>query len=197
MKNLTVIGTIGKVIGFIFLALILLMIIAIIYFVFISKSNDAYKGDYMSVLKKDDSSAPKALLVYQPSRGKASSKIANELAKGLNDAGYEVTITYPGKHLSSDITQYSVVAFGSPVYIGKPSAALTGSMKQISDYSDKTVIIYSVGQSPEAPELDVVKECLNGKEPDYTKKFIAKDESKGQIAYDLGLKAGKESRGKQ
>lgn len=195
MKITSIIGMIGKVIGILILTILLIAVIFIVVMVLIVKSNDAYKGDYLSILKNSDSSAPKALIVFQPSKSKTSVNVANQIAKGLNDAGYEVTITYAGKHVSSDISEYSLVAFGSPVFVGKPSKMITDTMKKISDFTGKTIILYSVGKSSEEPEIDVLKQCLNGKAPDYTEKFIADDDANDDKAYELGLKVSQESSG--
>jgi flavorubredoxin len=190
-------GILGKIIGIIFLVFVLLIIVGLVTVTIITKSNNAYKGEYTNVLESSDSSAPKALVVYQPGKSKASETAANQLAAGLNKSGYEVTVTYPGKHLSEDLSSFSLVAYGSPVFFGKPSTKITDLIKKQTDYSGKTVILYSVGGSVEAAELDVMKECLTGKKPDYTAKFLTNDTELNQKAYDLGVKAGEESRGVQ
>ncbi len=192
MNRLSALATVGRTLGIVIGILFLLMVIMMITMVCIVRSNDAYKGDYKSVLAAANTSAQKALVVYQPSASGAPADIANQMAKGLNKAGYEVTLTYPGKHVSGDLSQFSVVAFGSAVYAGKPSAQLTETMSRIKDYTNKTVILYSVGQMAEAPELDVLRKSLNGGKENYAQKFIAKGDA-GQTAYDLGYKAGTES----
>ena len=191
------IGMIGKVLGIIVIALILLFIVFMVIMAIISKVNNAYKGDYKSVIKSNAKDAPKALIVFQPAKSNASIKVAEQMARGLNEAGYEVTLTYPGKHLSSDLSQYSLVAFGSPVFFGRPSEAIINAAKQMKELPDKKVIIYSVGMADETSELDIMKQSLNGKEPDYKSKFKVNDEARDKKAYELGLKAGKESRGKE
>lgn len=192
-----VLGILGKVIGIILLVFVILIIVGIVTVAIITKSNNSYKGEYTNVIKSSDTSAPKALIVYQPGKSRASETVANQLAAGLNKAGYEVTVTYPGKHLSDDWSGYSLVAFGSPVFFGKPSTMITDTIKKQTDYSTKTVILYSVGGTTEITELDVMKDCMSGKKPDYTAKFLTNDKELNQKAYDLGVKAGEESRGVQ
>lgn len=36
-----------------------------------------------------------------------------------------------------DISQYSIIAFGSPVYVGEISSTLADYMKSIKDFSNK------------------------------------------------------------
>lgn len=189
-----VLKMVGKVTGIIFLIILILFIIMFVVMTVISKSNDAYKGDKTEILESSDSEAPKALVVYQPSKSTASKDVADQLAAGLQAAGLEVTLTYAGKHIPEDISKYSLVAFGSPVFFGKPSAAVTDTIKRLTDYSEKTVILYSVGQLTSQQELDILKEALKDKKPDFTQKFVTKDNEKEQKAYELGMKAGKECR---
>lgn len=188
MNKLSAAATIGRTLGIVISVLFLLMVIMMILMVCIIKSNDAYKGDYKTVLAATNPSGQKALIVYQPSITGASADIANQMAKGLNKAGYEVTLTYPGKHLSDDLSQFSVIAFGSAVYTGKPSAQFTETISRIKDYRNKTVILYSVGQLEKAPELEVLRKCLK-RDENFAQKFVAKGDV-GQKAYDLGYEAG-------
>lgn len=193
MKKVSIFGTILRIFGFLILILVLLIIVAISFMVFVSKSNNAYKGDFTKTLTGSSTSAQKALVVYQPAKSKSSAEIAEQIAKGLQDSGYEVTLTYPGKHVSDDISAYSVVAFGSPVFMGSPSTMVTDTISRIKEYTGKTVILYSVGASEQAIELETLAKALNDKKADYTSKFIVNDKDKDQKAYDLGLLAGKES----
>lgn len=186
MKKLLIIA--GCLVG-----IVVLLIVGTMTFMFVlSSSNNAYKGEYTNVLKSTDTSAKKALVVYQPSRSKEFAKIADQLAKGLNESGYEVKISYPGKHLSSDVNDYSVLAFGSPIYMGQPSTALTDYMKEIKDYSNKKVIVFAIGSLKSSPEFDIFKESLISGEIYKKVKFIAKDKSDEDTAYKLGLEVGKE-----
>jgi|GEM_PF-575935 Uncharacterized flavoproteins len=188
---------IGKILGVILIVFVALIIIGIVTVVIITKSNDAYKGDFKTELKGKDATAEKALVIYQPSKSKASKEVAYKLAEGLNSQGYDVTITYPGKHIESDMSSYSIISFGSPVFFGKPSAAVTKTIERLKDIKGKTVILYSVGGSNEAMELDSMKKLFSDVTPKYVMKFLVSDEEKEKKAYDLGIKAGKESRGIQ
>jgi flavorubredoxin len=84
------------------------------------------------IMKSTSSNSDKALVIYQPSITSASSDVAHSIAKGLNGLGYEVTLNTPGKHLSSDISSYSIVVFGSPNYGGSPGEPLLNYMKRIA-----------------------------------------------------------------
>jgi len=178
----------GSLVGVVVLLIVGMM--AVMFF--LSSSNNAYKGDYTNVLKSTAPATKKALVVFQPSRSKEFAKITDQLAKGLGESGYEVTVSYPGKHLSADVKDYSVLAFGSPIYIGQPSTALTDYMKQIKDFSNKKVIAFSIGSMEAAPEFEIFKTNLSGGKIYKQIKFIAKDKSDEDKAYKLGLEVGKE-----
>lgn len=172
-----------------FLALIVLFAAFMGFAAWISNSNNQVKGDNEEILKSEQSNPKKALLVYQPSKTGAASEIAHQIAKGLNEKGYEVTMNYPGKNLSYDTSKYSLLVFGSPVYIGKVSSALTDYMKGIKDAGDKKVIIYTVGGSKETKELDILGEALYGSKQTIKEKFMTSDKTK---AYELGKKIAEE-----
>lgn len=185
---------IGKIFGGILIVFIALIIIGIITVLIITKNNDAYKGDFKKELKGDSASAPKALVIYQPSKNKTSGEVADKIAEGLNSEGYDVIITYPGKHIEEDVTAYDVISFGSPVYFGKPSAAVTKTIERLKGLPGKTILMYSVGGSNEMPELDILKKALQGAEPRDTAKFVVSDTERNNKAYELGVKVGKESK---
>jgi len=172
----------GIVIGI----LILLIAIMVGVMAFIISSNNKDKGEYSKNLAGPDSLAPKALIVYQPSIRSTGKTIAEKIAAGLNDKGYDVTISYPGDKLSEDILAYSIIVFGSSVYAGQPSSALIEYMKRITDYSGKKVLIYSIGSVESTPELDLLEAAIKGN-ADITKtKFKAAAKDNGDIAYKLG-----------
>ena len=110
-------------------------------------------------LESKSKNPDKALVVYQPSITSASSDVAHSIAKGLNDADYEVTLNTPGKHLSSDISSYSVIVFGSPNYGGSPGEQLLIYMKRIEDFNDKRILLFSTSGSAEGRlEFDKMEE---------------------------------------
>jgi len=183
-----------KILGIVLMSIMILIVIGAATMFVLTKVNDAYKGDYQSIVTSSDASAPKALVIYQPSKSKDSDEIAKQLAAGLNSEGYEVTITYSGKHIDDDISEYTVVSFGSPVFFGKPSAAVIDTITRLKGLPEKTIIIYSVGKANEVPELDILAKSLGTKEADYMTKFQISDAEKDKKAYELGATAGRESK---
>jgi flavorubredoxin len=149
-------------------------------------------GDCREVLK-GAAGAQKALIVYQPSVTKASDEAAHALARGLNDSGYEVTLNSPGGHLSADISEYSVVAFGFPVYGSNVPEALKTYIRRVSDFSGKKILIFATAGLSDKPgaELGQILELINT-EPYANAKWFCNDKEKILTeAYEMGLNAAK------
>jgi flavodoxin len=146
-------------------------------------------GDRSEMLRSKTNNPAKALVVYQPSITSASSDVAHSIAKGLNDAGYEVVLNTPGKHLSSDISGYFIVVFGSPNYGGSPAEPLLDYMKRIEDFTGKRVLLFSTSGSAEGRlEFDKMEALLHGMKPYKTVKFAASESEKNKVtAYRLGV----------
>ncbi|ACQ52809.1 flavodoxin [Clostridium botulinum] len=149
-----------KIMKRIFLSFIMLLISVMLLFSWFVKGNSKDYGENSKVLKSDKVSNKKALVVYQPSKSKLTKKIAKQIAQGIKDEGYEVTINYPGKHMTEDISQYSIIVFGSPVYVGETSSTLVDYMKSIKDFSNKKILLFVTGAQLENNELDKMEKNL-------------------------------------
>jgi flavodoxin len=149
-------------------------------------------GSRPEILTSSRDNPDKALVVYQPSMTSASSDVAHSIAKGLNDAGYEVTLNTPGKHLSSDISSYSVVVFGSPNYGGSPGEPMLNYLKQIEDFTGKRLLLFSTSGSADGRlEFDKMEALLHGMKPYKTIKLAAAETEKNiKAAYQFGVDAG-------
>jgi menaquinone-dependent protoporphyrinogen IX oxidase len=137
----------------------------------------------------------KALVVYQPARTGITEKAAKQIAKALNDNGYEVTLDYPNGKLSTDVSKYSVLVFGTPVYEGKFSPVLGDYIKSVNDFSKKKIMLFSTGMTDESTnkELETIEGLLKGTAAAQKVKFMTKDKTQNdQLAYDAGTKLAKE-----
>jgi flavodoxin len=185
----------GKIILKVFLVIVIIIVVfAIIMFISAKTLLKAHHGDKAEVLKADVEKPQKALVIYQPSKTSASSDVAHAIAEGLHDSGYEVTLNHPGDFLSSDISGYSVVVFGAPVYGSMTADVLTEYMQRIGDFSDKKVILFfTAGSIDDGPEMGKLEALLHGTEPFASVKFKFTDgEANKQKAYQLGLDAAGE-----
>ncbi len=131
----------------------------------------------------------KALVVYQPSKGTDIAKnMAMQIAKGINSKGYEVTLSYPGKHLSTDISQYSVIVFGSPVYASRTSTVLKDYIKSIPDFTGKKVVLFTTGSMDDSKQLDEIASLLKNSVNPTKAQFKSNDKENEKKAYDIGMK---------
>jgi hypothetical protein len=159
---------------------------------FFSSCLNAQRGNRAEVLSSSQKSPPKALIIYQPGITDSSSRIARQIARGLNDGGYQVTLNYPGDHLSADVSQYALLVFGSPVYSGQPSKALTDYMSRLKTSSFCRIVLYSTGGFKFYMELDAMEKSLNGITAIEKFKFITNENKENDtIAYNLGLELSK------
>jgi len=181
-----------KIILSILCVLALLIISAVIFENVVTSQNNAYKGDYKSILTINETNAKKALVVYQPGKSADCKEIADKIAKGLHEAGFEVTLTYPGKHLSQDVQSYSVLVFGSPTYFAHTSKQINRSVSNMTGFSDQKVVLYALGNLNESPELDILEKLLNDKLAYKKLKFITDVKENNQTAYYLGKNIEKE-----
>lgn len=173
---------------------VMLLIVSIVVTVVLIGSVNNPKASKETILQSTKPVFKKALIIYQPSISDVTSVMANSLAKGLNDGGYEVTLNYPGKDVNSDISKYSLIVFGSPTFMGKPETIVTDYMSRIKEFSSKKVVLFSTGgDAKNKDELETMEKALNGIKADKKIKFISgsKKESENQ-AYSLGKELSKE-----
>lgn len=142
-------------------------------------------------LKAKAGDAPRALIVYQPSVSGAMKTAVHSIAQGLNDSGYEVVLDCPGPQISADLSPYSVVFFGSPIYGGQPVKTLTDYMRRIGDFSQTKVALFVTAGSVEpGTEFDLMKEILGDTPPVATMKLaVSQKEANSDKAYQLGVDA--------
>jgi len=181
-----ILAGIGILIG----ALILFMILSVAAMKYVVSSE---KGNNEKILSSSQVNAKKALIVYQPGLTNFPGKIAEQIAKGLNESGYEVTLNYPGKHLSTDTSMYSLVVFGSPIYTSQTSTALTEYMSKISYSQSTRIVLFNTGGTEETAVLDTMEKSLNGiKAYKKVKFYLSAKEEGAKDAYALGQELAKE-----
>jgi flavorubredoxin len=89
----------------------------------------------------------KALVIYQPAWTDVTKNAADALAKSLNNKGYDVMVNYPGSFLPQDISNYAVLAFGTPIYNSKGSPLVVNYLKRLKGLSGKKVILFTTGST--------------------------------------------------
>lgn len=181
-----VLSGIGILFGLVFVFMVLTVGV-------VSAANKS-KGDKEQVLPGKGETPKKAIVIYQPALSKITTQMAQQLAAGLNAGGYEVTLNHPGKHLSTDLSGYELIVFGSPTYAGQLTKALTNYMAEVCPQLAKTtektprIVLFATGGLEQTEEFDRLAELLTGLNVVKKVKFSPK----GQNAYDLGLELAQE-----
>ena len=182
-----------KALLFIGLGLVVLFIAAMLFFFVLIHSNNTEKGNKTVILNTNSAPHSKVLIVYQPSLMTDSTKnIAYDLAKGLNSKGYDVTIAYPGKYLSTDLSSYKVVVFGSPVYIGQTSSVLNDYIKSVKNLKDQRILLFVTGGADDSEQLNSLEKLFTNTESPMKMSFKYNDKDNKTKAFNLGAEIGKE-----
>lgn len=182
-----------KALLFMFLGLVSLFIAAMLFFQIFIHSNNTEKGNKTFILNAASAPHSKALIIYQPALLTDSTKnVAYSLAKGLNNKGYDVTIAYPGKYLSTDLSSYKVVVFGSPVYIGQTSSVLNDYIKSVKILKDQKILLFVTGGSDDSQQLNDLGNLFTNTKTPIKMSFKYNDKDNEIKAFNLGSEIGKE-----
>lgn len=169
-------------------AIVITIVAAVNWFMAMAKRE---YNDCTQIMAAETTNAEKALIVYQPGLTSAPADAATAIGKGLNDSGFEVTLTNPRQDLSADISDYAVVVLGMPNYGSSVPEALSNYLGRIDSFAGKRIIIFSTSGGIETQyELDKLSEMLKGETPFSSAKYQFKDkETIMKEGYQLGKEA--------
>jgi len=100
------------------------------------------------------SSGPRALVVYSPGLSDFHQKTAEAFAAGLAASDWSVDTVTASSQAPTDLTGYTLLVIGGPIYGGQPSkpiqdyTARLGDLKGIRVYT----LLTSAGENPQAEE---------------------------------------------
>lgn len=154
----------------------------------VSNSNKMFDNIYIEYTGSPIG-AKNAIVIYQPGITSFSQEVATDIAKGLNDNGYNVVLTTPNEGLAKDLSEYQKVIFGTPIYMGKHSEAITRYVTTIENYGDAEIYFYSVGMletTEEFPAMEKLFERKNLIEVVKISKSMCLEDQ--QYAYNYGCK---------
>ena len=97
------------------------------------------------------SSGPKALVVYSPGLSGFPQKIAEAFATALTTE-WSVDIVTASSQAPTDLTAYTLLVIGGPVYGGQPSKPVQTYMARLGDLKGLRVytLLTSAGENPQA-----------------------------------------------
>jgi len=154
-----------KILLVFFLAL-LVVIAASIAFLALAVLPNINKDVVSGIDVINPSGSKTALVVYQPGYTGFPKDISYAFADGLASTGWRVEITTASSQAPSDLSGYSLLVLGFPVYGGKPGDPILRYINRTSDLNGiNTVIIALDGLNSPAGSVDTLKQkvqAVNG-----------------------------------
>jgi flavorubredoxin len=106
-------------------------------------------SDYVSetnVLNAEGSES--ALIIYHPGLSSFMEDVAYAFADGLVEGGWRVEITTASSEAPTDMSGYSLLVLGAPVYAGGPASSIGRHVERIGDLKGiGTVLLVTSGGS--------------------------------------------------
>ena len=113
-------------------------------FIFFKITSDYVSG--IEVLNADGTRT--ALIIYHPGLSSFMKDVAYAFADGLTENGWRVEITTASSQAPTDLSGYSLLALGSPVYADGPSPTIKRHVERIGDLTGiDTVLLVTSGGS--------------------------------------------------
>jgi len=100
------------------------------------------------------SSGPRALVVYSPGLSDFPQKMAEAFANGLAATDWSVDIVTASSQAPTDLTGYTLLVIGGPIYGGQPSKPVQDYTARLEDLKGLRVytLLTSAGENPQAEE---------------------------------------------
>ena len=121
-----------------------IVVVCVLGFIFFKINSDYVSG--IEVLNADG--AQNALIIYHPGLSSFMKDVAYAFADGLVENGWKVEITTASSQAPTDLSGYSLLALGSPVYADGPSPTIKRHVERIGDLTGiDTVLLVTSGGS--------------------------------------------------
>jgi flavorubredoxin len=121
-----------------------IVVIGVLGFIFFKINSDYVSG--IEVLNADG--AQNALIIYHPGLSSFMKDIVYAFADGLVENGWRVEITTASSQAPTDLSGYSLLALGSPVYADGPSPTIKRHVERIGDLTGiDTILLVTSGGS--------------------------------------------------
>ncbi|MBY9013375.1 MAG: hypothetical protein KGD70_13455 [Candidatus Lokiarchaeota archaeon] len=129
-----------------------MLLISIIIVVLIVASASIFvlikaNSDFASELKVlNPNGSQTALVIYHPGLSSFNEDMTFAFGDGLVDNGWRVEITTASDQAPTDLSKYSLLVLGSPVYGGSPSASIKRHVERIGDLGGiESVLVVTSG----------------------------------------------------
>lgn len=129
-----------------------IVVVGVLGFIFFKINSDYVSG--IEVLNADG--AQNALIIYHPGFSSFMEDTAYAFADGLVENDWRVEITTASSQAPTDLSGYSLLVLGSPVYASNPSATIKQHVERIGDLQEiDTVLLVTSGFSDGAAEAQI------------------------------------------
>jgi flavorubredoxin len=177
----------------VFVAIILFVVVVagVLGFVFFKINSDYVSG--IDVLNAGGSET--GLIIYHPSLSSFMKDVVYAFADGLVENGWRVEITTASSQAPTDLSGYSLLVLGSPVYADNPSPTIKRHIERIGDLKGiDTVLLVTSGGSEGGTEASMQRtvEEHNGTVEMVLSLFTSLPNEGGGDPLDIAEQAGRE-----
>ena len=167
-----------------------IVVVSVLGFVFFKINNDYVSG--IEVLNADGSET--ALIIYHPGLSSFMKDVTYAFADGLVENGWRVEITTASSEAPIDLSDYSLLVLGSPVYGGNPSPSIKRHLERIGDLQgiDTVILVTSGGNSTADETMQQDVEEYNGTVTTVVEVFTQEPNEGNGNAMDIAKQAGRE-----
>jgi flavorubredoxin len=99
-----------------------------------------------------------ALVVYQPGLSSFPRDVSYAFGSGLAASGWRVEITTASSHAPSDVSNYSLLVLGFPIYGGSPGTAIVRYADRLTSLHGTNVVIVACGAGSPGESVDAMKQ---------------------------------------
>jgi menaquinone-dependent protoporphyrinogen IX oxidase len=87
----------------------------------------------------------KAIVIYDPGLSGGAKDVATKISYNLQDSGYDVTLAGVKSSTAANLTGYSVVVVGGPIYAGKPASSIQSYLNSLNPPANAIVGAFGYG----------------------------------------------------
>jgi len=136
-----------------FLAVILVMVILLAY-VGLALNRDVVSG--IDILNASGSKT--ALIVYQPGLSSFPRDVSYAFGNGIAASGWRVEITTASSQAPSDLSNYSLLVLGFPIYGGSPGTAIIRYVDRLANLHGISTVVVACGAGSPGGSVDTMKQ---------------------------------------
>ena len=139
----------------------IILILGVSSLIYISWSINA---DIISdIIVINDDGISTALLIYHPGFTSFTTDVSYAFSNGLMSNDWRIEITTPSDQAPSDVSEYDLFIFCSPVYGFGPTPTINRHINRINDFQGKSVITILTAAGSPGNSAQVLQEIIEQK----------------------------------